>query len=74
MLLPILTVRNWLEAKRLRSLFWEDTREMLADGLTKGGVDRTLLNGACESDYYKLKLGNHVRCTRVRAGALEGGD
>ena len=74
LLLHVLAIRSWLESKRLRALFWEDTREMLADGLTKGGVDRTLLNRACNNGHYALTIGNHVRCERMAAGAIEGGD
>ena len=58
-----------MENKRMRAMFWIDTREMLADGLTKGGVDRQLLDWACDAGYYLLKIGNHVRCTRTRIGA-----
>ena len=32
----------------IRQLCWVDTRDMLADGLTKGGVDRTLLTRVCD--------------------------
>ena len=69
-----MAIRSWLESKRFRALFWEDTREMLAGGLTKGGVDRTLLNRACDGGGYALTIGNHVRCERLAAGAMEGGD
>ena len=73
LLLPILSVRNLFEIKRIPAMFWIDTREMLADGLTKGGVDRQLLDWACDAGCYLLKIGNHVRCTRTRIGAGAGG-
>ena len=28
----------------IRELWWVDTRDMVADGFTKGGIDRTLLH------------------------------
>lgn len=73
LVLHVLAIRSWLENKRLRALFWGDTREMLAGGLTKGGVGRTLLNRACHNGHYALALGNHVRCERRAAGATKGG-
>ena len=33
----------------IRRLYWVDTRDMLADGMTKGGIDRLLLH-RCSND------------------------
>ena len=41
-------VRELLEHDVLRALVWTDTRDMLADGLTKGSVDRTELHSVME--------------------------
>jgi len=41
--LHLITVRDRLVRGLIRSLSWTDTRDMVADPLTKGGVDRTLL-------------------------------
>ena len=38
--LHVLSSREQLEAGMLRALWWLDTRGMLSDGLTKGGLDR----------------------------------
>ena len=41
--LLLLSVRDRLAHGQISTLWWVDTRSMLADGLTKGGVERTLL-------------------------------
>ena len=42
----------------VRRMHWADTRGMLADGLTKGGFDRTLLHKA--SNDCKLQLAHQA--------------
>ena len=39
-------LRELLDHNVLRALVWSDTRDMIADGLTKGAVDRTALHEA----------------------------
>ena len=46
--LHALAVREHLESGNLRRLWWFDTWAMLADGLTKGSVDREALVRVCE--------------------------
>ena len=41
--LHLLSVRARLEAGLIRKLWWCDTRDMVADALTKGGVDRAVI-------------------------------
>ena len=41
--LHLITIRDRLTRGLLRSLSWCDTRDMVADPLTKGGVDRKLI-------------------------------
>jgi len=41
--LHLITIRDRLTRGLLRSLSWSDTRGMVADALTKGGIDRTML-------------------------------
>ena len=41
--LHLITIRDRLARGLLRSLSWTDTRDMVADALTKGGIDRTML-------------------------------
>ena len=43
LLSAVQAVREALEEKRLRTLYWVDTRDMVSDGLTKGAVDRAEL-------------------------------
>ena len=47
-LLSQLWLSQYLQKGVLRSLSWTDTRDMIADGLTKGSIDRILLHKACE--------------------------
>ena len=39
----LIHIRDRLARGLLRSLSWSDTRDMLADALTKGGVDRSAI-------------------------------
>ena len=41
--LHLITIRDRLARGILRSVSWSDTRDMVADALTKGGIDRTML-------------------------------
>ena len=43
LLSSIQCVRELIDEKRLRRLYWIDTRDMLPDGLTKGSIDRLAL-------------------------------
>ena len=49
-----LAVREHLEAGHLSRLWWFDTRAMLADGLTKGAVDREALVKVCEQGAWQI--------------------
>ena len=46
LLLHVTWLRSLLEKKRLRKLYWSDTRSMVADALTKGAAPRELLIAA----------------------------
>ena len=48
----LLSLREVIRYGRLRALFWICTRELLADGATKGGLDRTPLVDAMEKGKY----------------------
>ena len=41
-------IRELLDNYVLKELWWADTRDMIADGLTKGSVDRAALDKAME--------------------------
>ena len=61
--LHLIAIRNRLERGVIRALWWCDTRDMLADALTKGGIDRAMLV-KCMSEG-KLTINHPVkRCTR----------
>jgi hypothetical protein len=47
-LVHCLYVRELLDHDVLQALIWQDTRDMLADGLTKGAVDRKALHEAMD--------------------------
>ena len=53
--LHLIAIRAKLESGLLRNLYWCDTRDMLADGLTKGGIDRTMLIKALDKGQYTLQ-------------------
>ena len=46
--LHLLALRDKLARRVVKGLFWTDTRDMLADGLTKGSVDRAALRRVAE--------------------------
>ena len=46
--LHLISARYLLFRGVIRKMFWVDTRDMLADALTKGCVDRTLLEQVAE--------------------------
>ena len=52
--LHLISVRDRFAQGIIRQLHWVDTRDMLADGLTNGGVDRTLLHKASNDRQVKL--------------------
>ena len=53
--LHLISVRDRLAQAIIRFLYWVDTRDMLADGLTKGGIDRTLLHNISQLCKYECK-------------------
>jgi len=46
--LHLIAVRDRLSRGLLRSISWTDTRDMIADALTKGGIDRTMIMQAMQ--------------------------
>ena len=49
----VLSIREALNHRKLKALWWLDTRDMLADALTKGGIDRAALVLVMEKGIYK---------------------
>jgi hypothetical protein len=54
-LLHALALREHLETKRLTKIIWTDTRDMVADALNKGGIDRNALRMFFERGCWGLK-------------------
>ena len=52
--LHVLSIRERLATQALRCLWWSDTRDMLADGLTKGSVPRDQLLACSNRGEYKV--------------------
>ena len=52
--LHLLALRDKVHRGTIESLFWSDTRDMLADGLTKGSVNRTALQTVAEHGKHVL--------------------
>ena len=48
-----LALRDKLTRRLVRRLYWTDTRDMLGDALTKGGVDRELILTAADEGRYR---------------------
>ena len=51
--LHLTSVRDRMTHGLIRSLYWVDARDMLADGLAKAGIDRILLHNASNDCHYK---------------------
>ena len=52
--LHALAMREFLEAGWVDRLWWIDTRDMVADGLNKGGLPRDPILTMCEQGIWKL--------------------
>ena len=62
----LIHIRDRLARGLLRSLSWSDTRDMLADALTKGGIDRTAIMRAMSGS---LCIMHQPSCGAAPAGA-----
>jgi hypothetical protein len=54
LLLHVLALQQHLTLGQLRSISWIDTRDMIADALNKGSIDRGPLRALCESGQWNL--------------------
>ena len=54
-LLHALPLRDHLESKQVTKLSWIDTRDMVADALNKGSIDRTALRRFLEQSQWALQ-------------------
>ena len=64
--LHLIAVRDRLTRGLIRSISWTDTRDMVADALTKGGVDRALIMQVMNG---KLMIHNALQTHRGTASA-----
>ena len=67
--LHLLWVRELLSRGQLCGWSWIDTRDMIADGLTKGSVERAALHALMSGKFYRqhaAKLWSPAHATRVR--------
>ena len=74
LLSSVQAVRGALMEKRLRTLYWVDTRDMVSDGLTKGSVGRTEIILLCEKNLWKSIGDKPVSVSLYPAGAQYAGN
>ena len=55
LVLHLLSLRDRLRVGTLSKAWWSDTRDMLADGLTKGSVSRQQLVECCDLGSYRVE-------------------
>ena len=63
--LHALAMREYSEAGWVDRLWWLDTLSMLADGMTKGSVDREALIKVCEQGIWQV-IGLQPVCKQLR--------
>ena len=65
----LLYLRELLDHGVLHALIWVDTRDMLADGLTKGSIDRTLIHSLMEGSVIST---HEMKCWRPKRLSAQG--
>ena len=55
MLLHALKLREWLDRGALKALWWSDTEDMIADGMTKSSIDRADILRLCNTGQWLCK-------------------
>ena len=73
LLSSVQAVREALVEKRLRTLYWVDTRDMVSDGLTKGSVDRAEIILLYEKNLWKSIGDKPASVSLYQAGAQYSG-
>ena len=53
--LHLISAKDRMTHGLIKKLYWVDTRDMLADGLAKGGIDRLLLHRVSDDCVHKAK-------------------
>ena len=59
-------MREYMESGHVDRLWWLDTLAMLADGMTKGAVEREALIAVCELGVWKI-VGLQPVCKQLRS-------
>lgn len=67
--LHLISARDQLEQGIIRNLYWADTRDMLADGLTKGRIDRAFIHNVSDDCRYKAI---HVCVVHIKSRQVVG--
>ena len=62
-MLHLIRVRDRMAHGLIRKLFWVDTRDVLAAGLTTGGIDRLLLHSCSNGCKYVSRHHHEVHST-----------
>ena len=65
----LISVSDRLEQGIIRNLHWADTRDMFADGLTKGGIDRAFFNNVSNDCKHKAI---HDCVVHIKSGKVVG--
>ena len=55
LMLHVLKMKEFVRSKVINTLWWIDTIDMLADGLTKGSIDREALLELCRGEPWRLR-------------------
>ena len=71
----LLSVRDRVQRQVLRAIWWTDTRDMVADPLTKGGAPRALIMSVSEQGRLKLchETKRHPATEATEIGSGGGG-
>ena len=64
--LHLLSIRDRLARGVLKTLHWTDTRDMVGDGLTKGGVARDLLLSVSRDGQYRMQHASKQYCPQKK--------
>ena len=62
-------LRELMEHRVLHALVWVDTRDMLADGMTKGAVERKDIHAVMNGD---VKNSHQMKLWKPRVGSSSG--
>ena len=67
--LHLISARDGMTHGLARNWFWVDTRDMLAVGLSKGGIDR-LLRHSCSNDCKYVSKHERLKHSKVFGGSV----